>query len=43
MGRLDRVLRMRVSLPHFEIYCLFQEDNLFLNFSSIESHTPEAL
>ena len=34
MGRLDKVLRMRVSLPPFEIYCLFQEDNLFLNLSS---------
>ena len=38
MGRLDSVLRMRVSLLPFEIYCLFQDDNLFLNLSSIESH-----
>ena len=43
MGRLDKVLRISVSLPPFEIYCLFQEDNLFLNLSSIESQTPKAL
>ena len=38
MGRLDKVLRISVSLPPFEINYLFQEDNLFLNLSSIESH-----
>ena len=37
MGRLDNVLRISVSLPPFEIYCLFQEDNFFLNLSSIDS------
>ena len=43
MGRLDKVLRISVSLPPFEIYYLFQEDNLFLNLSSIESQTHKAL
>ena len=43
MGRLDKALRIRVSLPPLEIYCLFQDDNLFLNLSSIESQIPRAL
>ena len=39
IGILDSVLLISVSLPPFEIYCLFQAASLLPNFSSIPSHT----
>ena len=37
MGRLAKVLRIKVILPSLEMYCLFHIANLFWNLSSTPS------
>ena len=39
MSRLDKVLQVKVSLPPFEIYCLFQNACLLRNLSFLLSQT----
>ena len=39
MGKFDKVLRIRVVLPPFDMYRLFHIANLLRNRSSTPSHT----